>query len=294
MSNPYDILGVKKTATQAEIKLAYRQLAKKHHPDLNNQDPEKIQIFQKVNLAYEVLSDEQLRQKYDAGLIDALGREIQKKYKSHDQSQENNSFDAKAFYEAIKRELAKRKREKAASFEMPKDHNFTLKLTFLDAVKGCQKALNVNGIKETFSIPAGVIDGQTLCFKGFGQGSGKSGKVNIKILVADHEIFKRDENNIILNFPITLKEAISGGVLDIPTIYDVVPIRIAPNIKSGTLLKLKAKGILDPKTQQTGDQLTYIHIALPDQISSEFKTTIEALEDRYPYNPRKSGYSKLT
>jgi len=290
VANPYDILGITQTATQEDIKLAYRQMAKKYHPDLNHQDPETIQIFQRVNIAYELLSDEQLRQKYDDGLIDAFGKEIQKKYKYQDQ--ENSSFDAKAFFEAIRRELAKRKAEKNKAPEVPKDHNFTLKLTFFEAAKGCQKSLNINGIKETFSIMPGVINNQVLSFDMQETENKGIEKVNIKILVADHEVFSREGNNIILNFPITIKEAISGGVLDIPTIYDVFPIRISPNMKSGSLLKLKGKGILDTKTHQTGDQLTYIHIALPEQISPEFKTAIEALEDQYPYNPRKSIFKK--
>ncbi len=290
MANPYDILGITQTATQEDIKLAYRQMAKKYHPDLNNQDPEKIQFFQKVNIAYELLSDEQLRQKYDDGLIDAFGKEIQKKYKYQDQ--ENSSFDANAFFEAIRRELAKRKAEKNKASQTPKDHNFTLKLTFFEAAKGCQKSLNINGIKETFSIMPGVINNQVLSFNMQETENKSTEKVNIKILVADHEVFSREGNNIILNFPITIKEAISGGVLDIPTIYDVFPIRISPNMKSGSLLKLKGKGILDTKTHQTGDQLTYIHIALPEQIIPEFKTAIEALEDQYPYNPRKSIFKK--
>ncbi len=285
VANPYDTLGVTQKATQEEIKAAYHRLAKKYHPDLNNQDPEKVPIFQKVNIAYELLSDQQLRQKYDDGLIDAFGKIVKKK----EFHQQDYSFDSAAFYEAIKRELNRRKHEKNRQ-EKPIDFNYTLKLTWMEAIKGCKKDLNIGGVKENFSIPAGVTDGQTITFKGRGDDTGKN--VHLKIFVATHDMFAREGNNIILNFPITIKEAISGGAIDIPTIHGKVSIRMAPNIKSGTLLKLKGKGILDLKTHEYGDQYTYIQMVLPKEITPEFKTTIEALEDKYPYNPRGAEMKK--
>ena len=306
--DPYNIRGVSETASQDEIKKAYRKLAKSLHPDLNPDDPGKQAEFQAVSAAHDLLSDPEKRRRFDAGEIDASGQERpQREFYHHHASQDggeryDGGFAGQGFGRGfgagdpedlsdIFSDLFGRRQRGGAHREFHArgpDTRYQLEVGFLDAVLGTTRSVTMpdgNGIAIT--IPAGVDDGQTLRLRGKGApgyGDGPPGDALVTISVQPHPVFTRDGADIEMELPITFDEAVLGARVDVPTISGSVSMKIPPGASSGQRLRLKGKGLRSGKSQ--GDQTVRLKIVIPKDMSDEMLSIAEKWRDASTFDPR--------
>lgn len=303
----YEVLGLKKTASAAEIKSAYRKLARKYHPDLNKDDKTAAEKFKEISAAYDILGSEEKRKKYDNKEIDADGKPTgfgagfnPNDYASYGFGGGNpfgsgfkssgfsgaQGFDfSSIFGEDIFSQFAAGSSARGgfssrSSARKGQDVTYNLKVDFLDAVNGAEKTLNLNGKSLNVKIPAGTENGQTLRLKGMGTAGvngGENGDALININIAEHQYFKADGLNILLDLPITLKEAVQGAKITVPTINGKVAVKIPPLTSSGEKLRLRGKGIKNKSGQ--GDEIINLQIVLPKNISPEFESSVNNLAD---------------
>lgn len=279
--NLYDVLGVSKTASATEIKSQYRKLARKYHPDLNKDDKNAAEKFKEISLAYDILGDKKKREQYDNNEIDAEGKPTGfstsgfsggfdgfnngQNYQSYSGGGFNGAgFDfSSLFGEDIFSQLNMGARG-ASRNRKGQDVAYSLDIDFLDAVKGAEKNIILNGKQLNVKIPAGTSSGQVLRLKGQGESVGSkalSGDALITINVRPHPYFRAEGKDILLDLPISIKEAILGGKVIVPTISGKVSLKIPPYSSSGDKLRLKGKGI--KKNSMTGDEIINLQIIAP-------------------------------
>ncbi|MEM1398357.1 MAG: DnaJ C-terminal domain-containing protein [Pseudomonadota bacterium] len=283
MQDPYKTLGVSKTASDDEVKSAYRKLVKKLHPDVNPNSPEVEQRFKDVGSAYAIIGDPEKRAKFDKGQIDADGRErpdfaFQQAWTGGQRAggpfggrtgRTSGGFDAHDIFEDLF--------GRGGAGTRGADVTYELKVDFLDAALGARRDMVLSdGRIVSVTIPAGAENGQTLRLRGQGMAGmrgAKAGDALINLTVRDHPFFERKGNDIHLNVPITLKEAVLGASIEVPTIGGKVSVKVPPNSSSGTALRLRGKGINDRKSGDAGAQLIRLEIVLdetPDAALREF------------------------
>ncbi len=294
--DPYQVLGVKKDATDDEIRSAYRKLAKKHHPDLNPGNKQAEATFKEVSAANELLSDKEKRARYDRGEIDASGAEKQRAYSYNDFAEgapgaryhgadgvpPEDLDDLFAFFRG-----GQGVRGDGAAFRMRgADSHYALTVDFLTAVNGARQRLQLASDKSLeVNIPAGVRDGQILRLAGQGGpgiGGGPNGDALIEIHVTPHALFQRDGDNIRLELPITLPEAALGGKINVPLPSGAVVMTVPAHSNTGTMLRLKGKGIAGK-----GDVLVTLKVVLPSGGDSTLDDFLKGWAPRHPYDPRK-------
>ncbi|HTR14217.1 MAG TPA: J domain-containing protein [Roseiarcus sp.] len=297
MKDPYDVLGVPKTATPEEIRKAYRQLAKKLHPDLNPGDKRAEERFKEVSVANDLLSDPEKRRRYDAGEIDASGAE---KAPPHGPYYREYAGGAGHPYESqggfadfaegddIFAELLRRSREQARR-RPGADLHFVLSVPFLDAINGATRTVTLpHGGPLEVTIPAGVEDGQVLRLKGKGEpspGEGPPGDALVQIVVEPHRFFTREGDDIHLELPITLKEAALGGEVRAPTPTGSVMLKVPRHSNTGDVLRLRGKGV---KTRrQAGDELVRLKVTMPTEPDLELDRFLADWTPPAGYDPRK-------
>lgn len=308
---PYDILGLSKTATQDEIKKAYRKLAKALHPDLHPDDPAKLAEFQAVSGAYDLLGDSEKRRRYDAGEIDASGHERpeQQYYHQYANRDEGARYDPgsghpgsggftdedlSGIFSDLFGQRARAQGTRQGFNARGQDMRYHLDIAFLDAARGAKRAVTMpDGKAIEISVPAGVQDGQTLRLSGKGApglGKGPPGDALVTISVKPHPVFVRDGNDIEVEVPITFDEAVLGGKIEVPTINGPVSMSVPKGASSGQRLRLKNKGI--KRGSQTGDQTVRLKIVLPKTISAEMQALAERWRDTAKFDPRADIRSK--
>ncbi|MBE6451867.1 MAG: J domain-containing protein [Alphaproteobacteria bacterium] len=294
--NLYHILGVSKTATEAEIKSAYRKLARKYHPDLNKDNNEAAERFKEISSAYDILGDKEKRRKYDNNEIDSDGKPTGFG-SGFGGGYGGNPFGQGGYYNAgggdfdfssifgsdIFSQFTGGKSGFQSGFgsssrrpRKGEDINYSMKIDFLSAVKGAEKSVNINGKNINVKIPEGTADGQTLRLKGLGQPSmngGSSGDVLITLNVEKHAYFSREGNNIVMELPITIKEAVLGAKVTVPTISGKVMVNIPPYASGQEKLRLKGKGI------KGGDQIIVLNIVSPNHHEKELEEVLRKLPD---------------
>lgn len=302
--DPYDILGVSKNATQAEIKKAYRKLAKALHPDLSPGDKGKAAQFQKVGAAYDILGDPEKRRRFDAGEIDASGhekpeRQYYRQYAGEDPERRYQSTagfddfeDVSDIFSDLFGGRGRAHRGSAQGFAARGgDLRYHLDVDFLDAARGAKRKVPLpDGQTIDLSIPAGVRDGQTLRLRGKGQpgmGGGPAGDAYVTISVKPHPMFRRDGNDIEIDLPITFDEAVLGGKVEVPTLAGPVSMGVPKGASSGQRLRLKGKGI-KPAKGQAGDQFVRLKIILPDRIDSDMEDLARRWRETASHDPRKT------
>jgi DnaJ-class molecular chaperone len=295
--NPYDSLGVARDASQQDIQKAYRRLAKKLHPDLNPGDKDAQRKFQDLSTAYDILGDETKRARFDRGEIDATGAERPQRqyYRDFAQagagSQRYESSSGFADFGDTDDILSTLfSRDGRRRFRMRgDDRHYHLEVDFLDAVNGASRRVTLpDGSSLDVIIPPGTRDGQTLRLAGNGDagpGGGEASDALIEITVRPHPFFKRDGNDIRLDLPISLTEAVLGGKVAVPTPTGTVTVTIPPGSNTNNILRLKGKGV-PGRDRRRGDEYLTLQVMLPDPPDPELKAFVSKWPAGRAHNPR--------
>jgi len=291
-------LGVVPSASDADIRAAFRKLAKQYHPDRNKDDKKAEEKFKEISAAFDIIGDADRRKKYDRGEIDEQGRE--RAHAAYRQwtgpggqgygaqgaggygpggpfsgANYSGGFANKGDFDDlgdIFADLFGRGRGGAQGFEQAgamrgRDLKYRLEVDFLDAVRGVKKRVTMpDGRVLDIAIPAGVESGQTLRLKGQGEpgvSGGPTGDVYVEISVKPHALFEREGDDIHIEAPISLKEAVLGGKITAPTIAGEVAISVPKNSSSGAVLRLKGRGV-QREGKKPGDQYVKLKIVLPE------------------------------
>jgi len=319
MRDPYEILGVSKGASEAEIKSAYRRMAKKLHPDANKHDPKAASRFSELNAAYEIAGDADKRKAFDRGEIDAEGKPRFQGFEGMGR-QPGGGFEtftwgsdgahaaggpagARGFggFEDILKDVfgargAGRGRAGGNVHFEPEDFgaapgrdiSAALSITLAEAAKGVKKRVQLPTGKEVeVKIPAGLDEGQQIRLKGQGLPGpgGRNGDLLITVSVTPHPLFQRDGADLRLDLPVTLYEAVLGGKVRVPTLDGTVELAIPPGTNSGRTFRLKGKGF--PAKERKGDLMASVRIVLPDGQDHDLEELMRKWREAKPYDPRK-------
>lgn len=295
----YKILGVDKTATEKDIKAAYRKLARKYHPDLNPNDAEANKKFQELNEANEVLTDAEKRKKYDqygenwqhADVYEQQARQQQqsRNYSGYTGGGQQGGFnfesfgneggDFSDFFQSMFGGAGGGGRQQAKY--RGQDLNAELQLSLADAAIAQKQTLTVNGKNIRITIPAGVENGQTIKIAGHGSAGvngGPAGDLYITFLIADDARFKRRGNDLLATVPLNLYTAILGGEITADTLTGQVKVKVKPETQNGTQVKLKGKGFpVYKKEGEFGDLYITYNIQLPTNLTNEQKELFKQL-----------------
>ena len=318
MADPYATLGVARSATEKDIKSAYRKLAKELHPDRNKDNPAATDRFGKVTNAYDLLSDKAKRAQYDRGEIDEDGNPRMpfgmgggggrsgtgagfrpgaggRNYTAEDFQGfggGDGGPDLGDIFEGLFGGGASRSRAgpMGGGFEQTRrppakgaNIQYRLKVPFLDAAARIDQRITLgDGKTIDLKLPAGVEDGTQMRLKGKGEpGPGGAGDAIVTIAVEKHPFFRREGNDVRLDLPVTLSEAVAGAKVKVPTVDGPVMLTIKPGTSGGTVMRLKGKGFT-AKSGTRGDQLVTLEINLPDDVSELAKALEGWTDDRNP------------
>jgi len=300
MRDPYQVLGVEKSATADAIKSAYRKLAKKLHPDVNPGRKDIEQKFKEVTAAYDLLSDNTKRARYDRGEIDAQGQERGfagasagpfgngggGAWRGRHSSSGGDPFGQFGNTDDIFAEFLNAARGRGGSPNMgaPGETIYSLAIPFVEACLGGKKRVTLtNGKTIDVTIPAAVIEGHKLRLRGQGE---RDADAIIEMHIEPHPFFTRKDFDIYIDVPVSLPEAVLGANIRVPTLDGYVSVKVPIGANSGTTLRLKGKGVPLGKTE-AGDMFVKITIMLPDTPSADLTEFIEKWAKKNAYDPRK-------
>lgn len=309
-TNLYDIMGVPRRATDDEIRRAFRKLAKELHPDVNPGNVSAAERFKKVAAANEILGDPEKRRQYDAGEIDAKGEPRRPQWRAGAGAgasrgpggararAQSGGFDEFSFSDIFSDVFGGgRAGAPGGGFaggargfpSKGQDLRYTLEVDFLESVTGAKKRVTLpeGGVLD-LNVPEGVTDGQVLRLKGKGsvgfQG-GPAGDALVEVKVRSHAQFKRQGEDILVEVPITVDEAVLGAKIEVPTITGRVSLTIPKGTSSGKTFRLKGKGVANKTSGVIGDELVSVRIVLPDTIDESLSYFFSEWRSKHAYDP---------
>lgn len=270
--DPYQVLGVARTASAEEIRRAYRTLAKKSHPDLHPGDKAAEARFKRVNAANDLLSDPAKRGQFDRGEIDAEGQPVPERSYYRDYAQNDTGgryrsggmedIDIESLFGAFARGQAGR--EETGRPRAGRDRSYRLEVPFQDAVNGAVQTLTLpDGATLEVRIPAGIDDGQVLRLRGQGEPGvrgGPDGDALIEISVLPHRLFRRNGADLEVDLPVTFREAVLGARVEVPTPGGAVMLSVPARSDSGTRLRLRGRGVAAHGGTAAGDLYVVLRV----------------------------------
>jgi DnaJ-class molecular chaperone len=297
--DPYAALGVAKTASDEEIRKAYKKIAKTSHPDLNPGDTKAAERFKAAAAAYDLLKDPEQRRRFDAGEIDASGQERPDRrfYREYAEGPEATYHTSRGFedfgdYSDVFADLfgSRARAARGEGFRMRgADAHYTLTVGFLEAARGATRRITMpDGSVLDVKIPQGLADGQTIRLRGKGGagiGGGEAGDALVTVTVEPHDFFRRDGDDILVELPITFDEAVLGAKVEVPTVDGRVALTIPKGASSGRVLRLRGKGVRRGGKQ--GDQRVTLKVVAPPSVDPELEAFFEEWRQRHAYDPRK-------
>jgi len=304
----YKILGINKNATQDEIRAAYRKLARKHHPDLNQNDKEANKKFQQINEANEVLSDPDKRKKYDqygkdwqhADAFEKAQRSAGTRSRRSQGAYSDEGFGSGGFsggfggasgfedggefsdfFESLFGRGSSPGAGRSRSKFRGQDLQAELHLSLADAYRTHQQVLTVNGKNIRITIPAGVENGQVIKLKGHGSpgiNNGPDGDLYITFVIEEDPRFRREGHDLYAKFPLDLYTAVLGGEITVDTLGGKVKLKVKPETQNATVMRLKGKGFpVYKKEEQYGDLYLTLEIKIPEGLSEKEKALFREL-----------------
>jgi DnaJ-class molecular chaperone len=295
---PYEVLGVKPDASADEIRKVYRKLAKEFHPDLNPGKPAAEARFKSISAAYDLLSDPEKRARYDRGEIDESGAERPRySYRSYAEGPGGGKYqpegemdlgDLEDLFAAFGSGSARRGRRGEGLRLRGGDRHYTLDVDFIEAATGARKRLSLAPEEWLdVTIPGGLEDGQVLRLRGKGgpgARGGPPGDALIEVHVAPHAWFRRDGNDIQVELPVSLAEAVLGARVTVPTVTGPVTMTIPKGSDTGAKLRLRGKGI--QRKGHEGDQYVSLKVVIGASGDAELAKFIEEWSRRHAFDPR--------
>jgi len=305
MRDPYEVLGVPKGASEADIKKAFRTLAKKHHPDKHAGDAAAQKKFQEISAAYDILGDKDKRAQFDAGAIGADGNA-----RGFDPRQGGGfrqgspfgfgagggnrdfhfSFDdaetgGSSFEDIFASMMGGGRARGRAAPAKGEDFTAAVTVSLAEAVTGGTRRIAMqNGEQIDIKIPPGVRDGQTIRVKGrggAGRAGGPNGDILLTVAVAPHPFIIRDGSDLRMDLPVTLKEAVAGGKVTVPTLAGALALTVPAGSNTGTTLRLKGKGVPAHGKAEAGDLYVRLVISLPEGPDAALKAFVEGWNPAY-------------
>jgi DnaJ-class molecular chaperone len=276
--NYYEVLGVPKTATQPEIKSAYRKLALEWHPD-KNKSKEAVDKFKEINKAYEVLSDPKKRETYDQVGHDAYTRtggaqggyggaqgDPFRYYSNMGGQGVEFDFGGMDPFDIFEQFFGSRSPFGSSSRRQRRDV-YEMRITFNEAVKGTSKSTVISGKQKSIKIPAGVDDGTRIRFADF----------DVVVRVSPDSYFRREGQDVYIEHVISYPDAVLGTTVEVRTIDEKVKLKVRSGTESGSILRLRGKGIPYPNSHQRGDQYVIFKVKVPESVNGKAKKLLEEL-----------------
>ena len=292
--DPYQELGIGRTASQAEVKKAFHKLAKELHPDRNPGDKKAEERFKRVSAAFDLLGDPEKRAKFDRGEIDADGRETFRGFGGGQRGGGGpqggfggrfEGADLDDIFDIFGGLGGARQRGPAKG----QDVRARLEISLEEAIQGGTRRIAFSdGRTLDVTIPKGAGDGQILRLKGQGapgRTGGPSGDALIELVVAPHPIYRREGADLHMEVPITVPDAVLGGKVTAQTPDGPVSLNVAKGSNSGKVLRLKGRGAYDARTGARGDLFARLVVSLPSSTDAELERFAEEWRAKRPYSP---------
>ena len=311
--DPYQELGVSRTASADEIRKAFRKLAKQNHPDTNPGNNEAEERFKRVSAAFDILGDAEKKKKFDAGEIDADGRETARGFAGgqgpwgaspgagFSRRNAGGGFGAESFEGVDLGDIlgemfggagGRQGGGRGGGFggfsQRGADVRARLEIDLEEAIRGGKKRIAFSdGRTIDVTIPKGAQEGQTLRLKGQGSpGRAGPGDAFIELSFAVHPIYRREGETLVMDVPITVYDAVLGGKVEAPTPDGPVTLTIPKGANSGARLRLKGRGLTDPQGKR-GDLFARLMVTLPETPDAELETFAETWKAKRPYTPKR-------
>ncbi|HZC17147.1 MAG TPA: J domain-containing protein [Caulobacteraceae bacterium] len=311
--DPYQELGVSRQASADEIKKAFRKLAKQLHPDKNPGDKAAEERFKRISSAFDLLGDDDKRKKFDRGEIDADGRETMRGYAGGDPFGAGGfrggpggpggpggaPFEGVDLNDILGEMFGARAAQRGGGFggfgggapQRGSDVRAALEIDLEDAIQGARKRLSFSdGRTIDVTIPKGAAEGQVLRLKGQGSpGRAGAGDALIELAIRPHPVFRREGDNLVMDLPISVPDAILGAKVEAPTPEGPVTLTVPKGSNAGSTLRLKGRGLARARGGGRGDLMARLQIVLPDTVDPELETFAETWRKDRPYTPKRRG-----
>jgi DnaJ-class molecular chaperone len=316
MRDPYQVLGVGKGASQADVKKAFRKLAKQHHPDQNPNDPKAKERFAEINAAYEIVGDDKKRAQFDRGEIDAEGKPRHPGFEGFgagggpgfggfrrgrgpggehfEFNFGGGGFEGADIFADLFGGGPRGRRAGFGGGHSPREPGADVALeTYIPLETaihgGTARVLTPNGRTLEVNVPAGIEEGRQIRLRGQGQpgpGGGPAGDALVTVRFEKHGLFRIDGRDLRLDLPIALYEAVLGAKVEAPTLSGKVELNLPPQSNSGRTLRLRGKGLPAAGGKPAGDLLVTLRIVLPEGAQTELEELARKMRADAPYNPR--------